>query len=111
MKLTQCLNNLELDNESFNELSEEFNRYETEKYKIKTELYKFKNKFENKRLLKYRAQYNCSNRTMKKLVIEGETFEKDPDLRNALTGHFTSTFSCDCEKLINRCIRCTRKQL
>ena len=69
MKLSQCLNDLELDNESFNELSEEFNRYETEKYKIKTEQYKFKNKFENKRLLKYRAQYNSSNRTMKKLVI------------------------------------------
>ena len=48
MKLTQCLNNLELDNDSFNELSEEFNRYETEKYKIKTELNKFKNKFEIK---------------------------------------------------------------
>ena len=108
MKLTHCLNNLELDNESFNELSEEFNKYETEKYKIKTELYKFKNKFENKRLLKYRSQFNCSNRTMKKLIIEDETYENDNDLRTALTGHFTSTFSCDCEKSKNRCIRCTK---
>ena len=76
MKLTQCMNNLELDNDAFNELSDEFNRFEIEKYKIKTELYKFKNKFENKKLLKYKAQFNCSNRMMKKLVIENETVEK-----------------------------------
>ena len=93
MKLTQCMNNLELDNESFNELSEEFNKYETEKYKIKTELYKFNNKLKNKRQLKYRAQYDCSNRTMKKLIIEDETVVEDADLRTALTSHFTSTFS------------------
>ena len=108
IKLSQCLYNLELDNDSFNELSEEFNKYETEKYKIKTELYKFKNKFENKRLLKYRAQFNTSNRTMKKLTFEEDTFEKDTDIRKALTSHFTSTFSCDCEKNTNRCIRCVR---
>ena len=93
MKLSQCLNNLKIDNDTFNELSEEFNKYETIKFKIKTELYKFKNKFENKGLLKYRAQYNASNRTMKKLVIEDEIIENDSNLRSALTGHFTSTFS------------------
>ena len=108
MKLIRCMNNLELDNDTYNELAEEFNRFEIEKYKIKTELYKFKNKFENKRLLKYKAQQNTSNRTMKKIKIENDIVEDENYIRKALMGYFTSVFSCDCEKLTQRCIRCTR---
>ena len=84
-KLNRCMNNLDLDNNTYNKLSEEFNRFEIEKYKIKTELYKFKNEFENKRLLKYKAQQNTSNRTMKKLKIDNDTVEDDNDIRKALT--------------------------
>ena len=111
MNLNRCMNNLNLDNETFNELAEEFGRYEIEKYKIKTELYKFKNKFENKRLLKYKAHQNMSNRTMKKIKIEGDSHENDKDIRKALTDHFTSVFSCDCEKNEQRCLRCTRNNI
>ena len=38
LKLTQSMENLDLDNGTYNELSEEYNRYEIEKYKLKTEL-------------------------------------------------------------------------
>ena len=69
-ELTKCMNNLDMDNETFIELTEEFNSFEIEKYKIKTELYKFKIKFDNKNLLKFKAQMNTANRTMKKLIIE-----------------------------------------
>ena len=106
--LVKCMNNLSLDNDSYNELSEEFNGYEVEKYKIKTELYKFKNKFENKNLLKYKAKMNLSSRTMKKIIIENEVHETDNEIREALTGHFTSVFSCYCEENADRCSRCTR---
>ena len=108
LKLTQCMENLDLDNGTYNDLSEEYDRYEIEKYKLKTELYKFKNKFENKNLLKYKAQLNVSNRTMKKIKIDETAYEDDKEIRMALTGHFTSIFSCYCESNANRCIRCTR---
>ena len=110
-KLIRCMNNLDLDNDAYNKLAEEFNRYEIEKYKIKTELYKFKNKFENKRLLKYKAQQNTTNRTMKKIRIEDDVVEDDTEIRRVLTGYFTSVFSCECEKNTQRCIRCTRNNL
>ena len=108
MKLAQCINNLDLDNEAFSELAEEYNNYTIEKFKIKTELHKFMNKLENKNLLKYKAQVNMSNRTMKKLIIEDECYEDDKEIRKALTDHFTSVFSCYCEKNQSRCLRCTR---
>ena len=106
--LSKCMNNLDIDNETFNEIAEEFNQYEIEKYKIKTELYKFKNKFDNKNLLKFKAQINTSNRTMKKLIIEESVHESDKDIRLALTGYFTSIFSCYCEENKERCVRCTQ---
>ena len=109
--LIKCMNNLEVDNDSYNELVEEFNVYEIEKYKIKTELYKFKNKFDNKGLLKYKAQVNMSNRTMKKITIDNTSYENDNEIRKALTAHFTSTFSCYCEEQSNRCVRCTHNNL
>ena len=108
---TKCMNNLDIDNETFNEITEEFNQYEIEKYKIKTELYKFKNKFENKNLLKFKAQINTSNRTMKRLIVEESVHENDNDIRLALTGYFTSIFSCYCENNKERCIRCSQDNL
>ena len=108
LKLSQCMENLDLDNGTYNDLSEEYNRYEIDKYKLKTELYKFKNKFENKGLLKYKAQSNVSNRTMIKLKIEDVAYEEDKEIRMVLTSHFTSIFSCHCESKENRCVRCTR---
>ena len=108
LNLVKCINNFDLDNEAFNELAEEFNEYEIEKYKIKTELYKFKNKFDNKNLLKYKARINMSNRTMKKIIIENEVHDSDSEIREALTNHFTSIFSCYCEDNKDRCVRCTQ---
>ena len=45
---------------------------------------------------------------MKKIKIEDTVYEEDKEIRMALTGHFTSIFSCYCESNENRCIRCTR---
>ena len=107
-ELSKCMNNLDIDNEAFNELTEEFKGFEIEKYKIKTELYKFKNKFDNKNLLKFKAQLNTANRTMKKLVIENSVYDNDKDIRGAISDHFTSIFSCHCEEKDVRCNRCIR---